>query len=63
MVTFAPSPEKIWCALNVSNDCKGMLGISDCHVDKTGQLWNVCDPCVEHEQAGIERIKQIRRDD
>lgn len=62
-VRFEPSPNKIWCALNVSNDCVGMVGIEDCFVDEAHQMWNVCKPCAEHERITAERLKEMRRDD
>jgi hypothetical protein len=62
-VYFEPHPRKIFCALNVSNDCKGMLAVEDCYMDENEQLWNVCDPCAEHEKITVEQLMKIRRED
>ena len=50
MITFKETPNKFMCALAISNDCLGLIDITEAFVDEAGQAWNVCPPCAEHEK-------------
>lgn len=64
MVSFQYSEEKVWCGLNVSPDCKGMLGLEDCFMDdQERQLWDVCRPCAAQESLTHEKLLKLRRTD
>ncbi len=62
-VQFELSTKKVWCGLNVSENCVGNVGLDDCFVDENGQLWDICRPCQEQEQVPTAELPKLRRKD
>lgn len=50
---FSVWDQGMFCALAISNSCKGLVPVDELYVDENGHRWDMCKVCVEAEKRVV----------